>query len=143
MMGVGQTGSALPRAKAGDYDRALALVAGLGDDKAVKAKLTELRDASLAHDKAREEAEAAALEAKRRDAMAQDAEDGARSELAELAGHKAAFDAQTRNERATLDAERQRLDEIAKQYDAEGADLNQREAALKRAFDAYTGTGVS
>ncbi len=43
MTGVGMGGGALPRHRPGDYERALALVAGLGDDKAVKAKLVELR----------------------------------------------------------------------------------------------------
>nr|CAK32571.1 hypothetical protein 10D02-37 [uncultured organism] len=142
MTGLGMGVSALPRTKPGDYDRALALVAGLGDDKAVKAKLTELKDAQAAHDAAREKAEGAIAESKQREAAALEAEEGARSDLAELAALKAAHDAGIRNERATLDAEGRRLDEQAKALDAEQADLNRREAAIQRAFDAYTGVTI-
>lgn len=132
-------GSALPRTKAGDYERALALVAGLGNDKAVKAKLTELKDAQAAHDAAREKAEGAIAESKQREAAALEAEEDARSDLAELAALKAAHDTGIRNERATLDAERRRLGEWDEDLKAQDADLKQRESAIQRAFDAYTG----
>ncbi len=45
MTGLGMGGSALPRTRPGDYERALALVATLGNDEVVKAALIELRDA--------------------------------------------------------------------------------------------------
>ena len=139
MTGLGMGGSALPRTKAGDYERALALVAGLGNDKAVKAKLIELRNAEAANNVARENAEGAIAESKQREAAALEAEEGARSDLAELVALKVAHDAGIRNERATLDAERRRLDEQATALDAEQADLSRREASIRAAFDVYTG----
>ena len=139
MAGLGHPGRAMPRTKAGDYERCLELLATFGADTATRAYVVELRDAALVHDAAREAADAATAEAGRREAAALEAEEAAWSDLAELAAHKVAYDARTRSERTELDAERRRLDELAKKLDDEGADLNQREAAIKRAFDAYTG----
>ena len=137
MNGLGLGGSALPRTKPGDYDRALALVAGLGDDKAVKAKLTELKDAQATHDAARDKAETAEAAAKDRDAGARQAEDNARSQRAALATATEEADKRIRAERAELATERQRLTELADDLEAKELDLTRREAAIRQAFDAY------
>ena len=139
MSAFNQPGRARPQARPGDWERAIEILAATGADKETKTYLTDLRDASAAHDTARETAEAATAESKQREAVALEVEEGARSELAELAAHKTAYDTRIRNERAELDAERRRLDEQAKTLDAEGADLTRREAAILRAFDAYQG----
>ena len=138
MSGLGMGGSALLKVKPGDYERAMALMVEVGGDKGTRKYLQELVTASAVHDKAREEAEAAAAEAKRRDALAQEAEDSARSEISDLATETAETDTRLRRERAALAAERQRLEELGKQLETTETDINMREGALKRAFHAYT-----
>ena len=85
MNNLGQAGSARPKVRPGDFERAWALIVETGGDKATKAYLKELVAASAVHDKAREDAEAAAVEAKGRDATARQAEDAARSQREALA----------------------------------------------------------
>ena len=85
MNGLGMAGSARPKVKPGDFERAWALIVETGADKATKAYLKELVAASAVHDKARDEADAAAAEAKSRDATARQAEDAARSQTHALA----------------------------------------------------------
>lgn len=142
MTALGMGGSALPRTKPGDYDRALALVAGLGDDNAVKAKLIELRNAEAANNVARENAEGAIAESKQREAAAMEAEDNARSQRAALATATEEADKRIRAERAELATERQHLTELADDLEAKELDLTRREAALRTAFDAYTGATI-
>ena len=84
MRGVGQTGMAMPRARAGDYEKALALMAATGADKDTKAYLTELRDATVRSEAAREAAETATAEAKRSEGLARGAEADARSQSASV-----------------------------------------------------------
>ena len=139
MSGMGLVGSARPKARAGDFERALALMVEVGGDKQTRKYLEELVAAEATYVESRERATAATAEAERREAAALEAEETARSDLAELAAHQAAYDTCTRNERATLEAERRRLDDLAKKLDDEGIDLNRREAALRTAFDAYQG----
>ena len=133
------SGSARPKARAGDFERAWEVIVAAGGDKQTRDYLKELVAAEATYVESRERATAATAEAERREAAALETEETARSDLAELAAQQAAYDTRTRNERATLDAERRRLDELAKRLDDEGADLNRREAALRTAFDAYQG----
>ena len=139
MKSIGQAGSAMPRTKPGDYERALALIVEVGGDKSTKAYLTELVAASAVHDKARGEAEAAAAEAKRRDAVAREAEASARSQREALATETAETDRRLTADRAHLANERQRLEELATELEGKDSDMKMREAALRRAFDAYQG----
>ena len=139
MKSLGQAGSALPRLRPGDYERTLAIVAGLGNDESVKAKLTELRDAEVAHEAAREAAEVATSIASRREDAARLAEADAESEQSALATETAASAAQLRAARASHATEGQRLTELADDLTAKELDLKTREGALRRAFDAYTG----
>ena len=74
MKSLGRAGSAVPRAKVGDYDAAIAFMISAGDAKTTKARLVDLRDATAAHDKAREEAQAAGRKAAERDKAAHRAE---------------------------------------------------------------------
>ena len=139
MNGPGLGGSALPRTRPGDYERALALVASLGADKAVKAKLVELRDAEAANNVARENAEVAVAEAKRREGLAREAEASARSQRTSFATETAETDRRLSAERQELVSERQRLGEWDEDLKVQDADLKQREDALRRAFASYKG----
>ncbi len=142
MNGPGLGGSALPRARPGDYERALALVAGLGADKAVKAKLTELRDAQAANDLARENAEVAVAESKRLEGLAREAEADARSQRTSFATETAETDRRLTVERQELAGEQRRFGEWDEDLKAQDADLKQREDALKVAFRAYQGATI-
>ena len=73
MKSLSMTGGPVPRAKPGDYERSLALLGAI-TGKETKARLIELRDATAAHDKAREEAEAATAKAAEREKAALKAE---------------------------------------------------------------------
>ncbi len=139
MTGVGMGGTAPPRTRPGDYERALALVAGLGNDKAVKATLTKLRDAEAANNVARENAETAVAESKRREGLAREAEADARSQRTAFATETAETDRRLSAERQELAGERQRLGEWDEELEGKDSELTTREAALRRAFDAYTG----
>ena len=139
MTGLGMGGSALPRTRPGDYERALALVATLGNDEVVKAKLTELRDAQAAQDSARERAEAAERTAGQREQAAHEAELDAKSQRDALATETEQTDARLRVERGKQATERQRLTDLSGDLEAKRLDLEEREDALKTAFRAYTG----
>lgn len=139
MKNVGLTAPAMPRAKPGDYERALALMAATGADKGTKAYLIELQDATLADNAAREAAETAQAEAKRCEGLAREAEADARSQRASFATETAETDRRLTAERGELATERMRLGEWTKESEARETDLNLREAALRRAFDAYQG----
>ncbi len=65
---------AMPRAKVGDFENALALLVATGADKGTKAYLGELREATTAYDKSRDEARAAELKVEARESEAQTAE---------------------------------------------------------------------
>ena len=74
MKALGMAGSAMPRAKASDFDMALQLLTIFGNDKARKQGMTELRDAKGGADEAREASEAAERKAAERGKAAQEAE---------------------------------------------------------------------
>ena len=131
-------GSTRPRAKVGDFEKALELMAATGADKDTKAYLIELRDATLAHDKAKAEAEAMIAEAGRREVVAHTAEDDVRSQRAALKTETAESDRRLSAERATQRTEANRLLALTGELERQVEDLNQREDALRRAFDAYT-----
>ena len=142
MTGPGLSGSALPRHRPGDYERALALVAGLGNDKAVKAKLGELRDAEAANNVAKENAEVAVAEAKRREGLAREAETDARSQRTAFATETAESDRRLTAERQELAGERRRLGEWDEELERKDSELTTREDALRRAFRAYEGETI-
>ena len=123
----------MPRPKPGDYDVALSLVAAFGDDKVVKATLTGLRDATLAHDKARDDAQAAERKAAERDKAAHRAEldaTVARQALPDESAEALAVLA----ERETAVTERERVaKECETSQEARDKELARREAHLKQA----------
>lgn len=134
MKSVGQTGSAaMPRAKPGDHERALALLASVADPKATKKSLTELKDATAAHDASREAAEAATAEAKRRQEAAQAAEADA-TRARQLQADETAEARTELGQRETAVTERERLAGEVEQAQAVRAEgLAEREDHLKRA----------
>ena len=124
--------SALPRAKSGDFERALALLAGI-TDKHKKAYLAELRDAQAVHDKARESAEAATAKAKEREGAATTAEADAIRERQALIDETATAREEL-GKRETGVAERERFATEAEQsQDARDAELKRREEHLSKA----------
>ncbi len=133
MKSLGMASSAMPRPKPGDHERALALLAATTDAKVTKARLVELQDATLAHDKAREEAEAATAKAKQRESEAQAAEADAIRARQALADETA----KARDElgkRDTAVTERERVaGEVEKSQDARDTDLKRREEHLSEA----------
>jgi len=138
MRNLGQAGSGRPQARNGDYERALSLLSAVNGDLETKEYLRELQVAALAHDKASEEASAAIAEAKSRDARARQTEDAARSQRESLARETADAETQLRRERRDLEDERARLGAWSEELGARATDIDQREAALRRAFEAYT-----
>ena len=126
-------GSSMPRAKPGDHERALALLAATADTKVTKARLVELRDATAAHDKSREEAEAAERKAAERDKAAHRAEldaTVARQALADESAEAAA----SLGKRETAVTERERLAAEAEQsQEARDKELQRREDHLRKA----------
>ena len=139
MTGLGMGGSAKPKARPGDMDRFMAWLEFMSVDKSTKSYAKEVHEATLAHDAAREEATTATAEANRRDAMAREAEDAARSQREALAAEVTITDTRLTAERDELAREQQRLEEMATELEAKSLDLTPREAALRRAFDAYQG----
>ena len=133
MKSLGMASSAMPRAKPGDHERALALLAATADAKVTKARLVELRDATAAHDKAREDAEAAERKAAERAKAAHRAEMDAtiaRQALADESAEAAA----SLGKRETAVAERERLaTECETSQAARDADLKRREEHLSKA----------
>ncbi len=123
----------MPRTKPGDHERALALLAATADTKVTKARLVELRDATAAHDKAREEAEAATAKAKQRGSEAQAAEADAIRARQTLADETA----KARDElgkRETAVAERERVaGECEKSQEARDKEFQRREDHLRKA----------
>ena len=74
MKSVGQAGGALPRAKAGDFERAALFNVSVNGDLETRSYLKELVAAQASHDEARAAAEAATVKAVERDKAAQKAE---------------------------------------------------------------------
>ena len=123
----------MPRPKPGDYDVALSLVAAFGDDKAVKATLTGLRDATLAHDKAREEAEAAERKAAERNKAASRAELDATVARQALADESAEAQVVLAKRETAVTEREQTAGEVEKSQVLRDKELARREAHLKQA----------
>ena len=133
MKSLGMAGSAVPRAKPGVHEHALALLAAIADPKATKRSLTELRDATAAHDKALEASEAATAEAAEREKAARRAEANATRARQALADESASA-ASALGKRETAVAERERLATEAEQSQtARAEELAQREDHLRKA----------
>ena len=131
------SGRALPRAKSGDLDTALKLLLMFGNDAVVTARVTELRDATAANEVAQQKSEEATTAAANREASARAAEEDASRRLAVLGTETAESDRRLSAERGELAAERRRLGEWASNSEVQQAELDGREAALHRAFEAY------
>ena len=138
MTGPGLGGSARPKPKAGDYERALALITELGGDKHTKAYLSELVTATATYDAARTAAETAEQTAATREQLAHEAEMDAKSQRAALATETEQTDTRLRVTRIRQETEGERLLAMANDLKAKRLELETREAALRRAFDAYT-----
>ena len=133
MKSLGQAGSAMPRPKPGDYDIALSLVTAFGDDKAVKATLTELREATLAYDKARDDAQAAERKAAERDKAAHRAELDATVARQALADESAEAQVVLAKRETAVTAREQTAGEVEKSQVLRDKELARREAHLKQA----------
>ncbi len=133
------TPTARPKTRPGDYERALELVASLGGDLKTKKYLAEMQQATLVHDKARAESEAATAAAKLEVSAAREAEDRTRLEREALATETKETEGRLRSQRSELQVERLRLEEWDRALAAKELDFEPREAALRRAFDAYHG----
>ena len=132
-MKLGLKPGAMPRAKAGDFDKALALVAGVADAKATKKYLAELQDGTLAHDAAREAAEAAIAEAKRREGEAQAAEAEAIRARQKLADESAAAMVALDQREASVTDRENLVTEAEKSQELRDKELARREDHLKQA----------
>lgn len=98
----------MPRAKVGDFENALALLAAMADVKVTKKSLTEHKDATATYDKARDGAEAAERNAAKRDSEAREAEADAIRARQILADETATAHAELgKREKAVAERERQ------------------------------------
>lgn len=133
MKSLGQAGSAKPRVRPGDMERALALITELGGDKKSREYLADLVAAEAEADKARTVAEAAIVKAKQRESEAQAAEADAIRARQALADESA----KARDElgkRETAVAERERVaGEVKHSQEARDKELQRREDHLRKA----------
>ncbi len=139
MKSLGQGGSGKPRAKDGVMEMAHALIAVAVDPKGTKTRLRALEEATAESDRVRDEAAATVAEASKREAAAMAAEDSARSQREALAAETITAESRLSTERTELATERQRLSDWAKELEGQDSDMKLREAAMRRAFDAYEG----
>ncbi len=124
---------AMPRAKVGDFENALALLVATGADKSTKAYLTQLHEATAAYDKARDDAQAAERKVTTRESEAQAAEADAIRARQTLADETAAATAAL-GQRETAVAERERLaGEAETSQEARDKELARREQHLASA----------
>ena len=132
-MKLGLKSAVMPKAKPGDYERALQLAATFGSKEAVTHGLKQLRDAAAALDQARDDAQATAAAATKRDTMARQAEADATRQRQLLADETAAATAAL-GEREIAIADRENLvAEAEKSQTARDADLKRREEHLASA----------
>lgn len=142
MSGVGMGGSARPKARAGDFERAWEVIVAAGGDKQTRDYLKELVAAEATYVESRERATSATSEAERREGLAREAEADARSQRTCLATETEETDARFNAERQELAGERRRLGEWDEKLKVQDAGLKQREDALKTAFRAYEGATI-
>ncbi len=132
-MKLGLKSAVMPKAKPGDFERALQLAATFGSKDAVTHGLKQLRDATAALDKARDDAQATMAAATKRDTMAREAEAAATHARQALADETAAARAEL-GQRETAVAERERLaGECETSQEARDKELLRREEHLREA----------
>ncbi len=132
-MNLGLKPGATPKAKPGDHERALALLASLADPKATKKSLAELQNGTLAHDQAREAAEVAERKAAERDKAAQASEaDATRARQLQADESAAATAALGKREAAVQERERVAA-ECEQSQTARDQELTRREDHLRKA----------
>ena len=133
MKSLGQAGSGMPRAKVGDYERALQLAATFGAKDVVKDGLQQLRDATAALDQARGASEATMAAATKRDTMAREAEaDATRARQALADATAKARSELGQREKAVGDREHM-VTEAEKSQGLRDTELQRREEHLKKA----------
>ena len=133
MRSLGQTGSAMPKVKPGDYDRALALLAATGADKKTREYLLELQGAAAAHDKARADAEVAESKAAKRESEAQAAAAAATVARQALADDTAKAHSELNEREKVVVARERKATEVEAAQDARDKDLARREDHLRKA----------
>ena len=134
MMGkTAMGGSALPKSRPGDYERALELIAALGGSKDVKVALAALRDAEKSHDLTRERAEAAAGEADKRKAAAERAEAKATAANQRLADQTAKDNAELTSRERGVGGRETAATEREATLDARDIEFSRREKLLRDA----------
>ena len=133
MKALGLKSAVMPKAKSGDFERALQLAATFGSKDAVTRGLKELQDAAAALDQARDDAQATAAAATKRDQMARQAETDATRARQLLADETAAATA-VLGEREIAVAERERVVTEAEQSQGlRDKELTRREDHLREA----------
>ncbi len=132
-MKLGLKSAVMPKAKPGDFERALQLAATFGSRENVTAGLKQLQDAAAALDQARDDAQATAAAATKRDTMAREAETDATRARQALADETAAARAEL-GQRESAVAERERLaTEAEKSQGLRDKELLRREKHLREA----------
>ena len=133
MKALGLKSAVMPKAKPGDFERALQLAATFGSKENVTAGLKQLRDATAALDQARDDAQATMAAATKRDTMAREAEADATRARQALADETAAARAEL-GPREVAVAERERLaGECEKSQKTRDEELARREGLLREA----------
>ncbi len=135
-IGPGLSGGSMPRMRPGDFDAAWALIVACGADKSVKAYLAELQAAKLAHDEARDAAGVATAEAKRREEIAQEAEDRATQAEAKLS-------VETMNALKELARRELIVKELERVADERETTLRKRDTDIKRRTGLLLDAGVT
>lgn len=113
-----------PVARVSDYETALKLATTFGSKDAVIEHLTELRDATAGFDQAREASQTAATAAQGREDAARQAEGTSERARQAQADEAAVIASRHAGERAELDRDRQRADEVLAQGERQ-ADRNE------------------
>ncbi len=124
--------STVPKARAGDFERALALLVALDSNK-TKGYLAELVEAAAAHDAAHTAAEAAAEKAKKRARAAQEAEAAATVSRQALADQSEKSKAEIGRRETAVVAREAMATEVEAAQDTRDKELAEREAHLRKA----------
>ena len=133
MKTMGQAGLAMPRAKPGDFERALQLLASVADSKSSKMHLQELRDATAAEVDRREEVEFLITKAKERDETARQAEADAAHARQVLGDETAAASAKLDTRERAVGEREKAVGEREAFLDKLGQDVDRRVKLLRAA----------
>ncbi len=132
-MKLGLKSAVMPKAKPGDFERALQLAATFGSKDAVTRGLKELQDAAAALDQARDDAQATAAAATKRDTMAREAEAAATHARQALADETAVARAELGSREVKVAEREQAADARDAAQETRDEELGRREGLLREA----------